>query len=55
LGSWKAGYTGYIWAKLRSFVYWQWEIKNYENARSGHSQFSTKSGVGRPDPRVAQF
>jgi len=55
LGSYKAGRAGLIWAKLRSFVYWQWEIKYYEISKSGRAQFVHQSEVGQPDPRVQQF
>lgn len=55
LGAYKAGRPGYIWAKLRSFVYWQWEIKHYENTKSGRGQIIPKFGVGQPDPRIQQF
>lgn len=55
LGAYKAGRPGYIWSKLRSFVYWQWEIKYYEITKTGCAQFIPPSGVGRPDQRVKQF
>ncbi len=55
LGSCKAGYPGYVWAKLRSFVYWQWELKYYENTRSRHDQLIPPSWAGHPDARVQQY
>lgn len=55
LGAYKAGRPGYIWSRLRSFVYWQWELKYYEVTRTGRTQFIPPSGTGRPDPRVQQF
>lgn len=55
LGAYKAGGPGYIWARLRSFVYWQWEIKHYEICKTGREQFIPKSGAGQPDPRIEQF
>lgn len=55
LGSYRAGRRGLIWAKLRSFVYWQWELKYYEISKLGRAQFIPQSGAGHPDPRVQQF
>lgn len=55
LGTYKAGRPGYIWARLRSFVYWQWELKFYEINRTGVQQFTLPSGTGQPDPRIQQF
>lgn len=55
LGAYRAGRPGYIWARLRSFVYWQWELKYYEIIATGRSQFVPPSGSGRPDIRVQQF
>lgn len=55
LGTYKSGRAGYIWSKLRSFVYWQWEIKYYEILRTGRSQYIPPSGAGQPDHRVQQF
>lgn len=55
LGAYKAGRRGYYWSKLRSFVYWQWELKYFENKLTGRNQFTTITGPGRPDARVKQF
>lgn len=55
LGAYKAGRTGYIWSKLRSFVYWQWELKYYEIILTGRTQFTPMFGPGFPDERVRQF
>jgi glycosyltransferase involved in cell wall biosynthesis len=55
LGAWRAGYVGYVWARLRSDVMRFIEYKRREMELSGGVRPRVVSGVGVPDPRVQQF
>lgn len=55
LGAWRAGYVGYVWARLRSDVMRFIEYKRREMELAGGIKPRTVSGVGTPDPRVEQF
>jgi glycosyltransferase involved in cell wall biosynthesis len=55
LGAWRAGYVGYVWARLRSDVMRLIEYKRREMELAGGIRRRAVSGVGIPDPRVEQF
>jgi glycosyltransferase involved in cell wall biosynthesis len=55
LGSWRAGRTGYIWARLRSDVYRLWEYKYIEMRMFGSLPPDIPTQTGNPDPRVEQY
>lgn len=56
VGAYKAGYAGFIWAKLRVFVYQLVEYKGYENSLRGET---TKPSFcvehGEPHPQAIQL
>lgn len=54
-GSWRAGWVGYAWSRLRSDVYRLWEYKLREIAMTGRLPAKRRNGPGQPDLRVQQF
>lgn len=54
-GSWRAGWVGYVWARLRSDVMRIIEYKHREMEITGHLPTGRMYGPGRPDSRVQQF
>jgi hypothetical protein len=55
LGSWRAGWVGYAWARLRCDVYRLIDYKLREIRMTGQLPGHRVSGRGSPDPRVRQF
>jgi hypothetical protein len=55
LGSWRAGWIGYAWARLRCDVYRLSEYKLREMRITGRLPTKRPEGPGRPDPRVRQY
>lgn len=55
LGSWRAGWVGYVWARLRSDVFRLIEYKRKEMELTGCLPAKRYYGPGKPDPRVQQF
>ncbi|MBC7285470.1 glycosyltransferase family 2 protein [Hoeflea sp.] len=55
LGAWRAGYVGYVWARLRCDVYRLWEYKLREIQLTGRMPVKRPNGPGCPDLRVKQF
>ena len=55
LGTFRAGQAGYIWSKLRVFVYQLWEFKYKEILMTGNLPARLGSGNGPKDPRVSHF
>jgi glycosyltransferase involved in cell wall biosynthesis len=59
LKSYKAGYVGYVWARLRSDVMRMTEYKYYEmkiiNKIYKHSNFNNNEILVKVDPRVEQY
>ena len=54
-GAWRAGWVGYVWARLRCDVMRYRELKRKEMELMGHSYHKLPRGAGQPDPRVQQF
>ncbi len=54
-GAWRAGYPGYIWARLRSDVMRFIEYKRTEMEYMGRIPEKRPFGSGEPDLRVEQF
>lgn len=54
-GAWRAGWPGYVWARLRSDVMRFIEYKRREMALTGRVSVQRPYGPGQPDPRVFQF
>lgn len=55
LGTWRAGWVGYAWAKLRSDVMRFRENKQREMEITGRIPTKRIYGAGNPDARVRQF
>jgi hypothetical protein len=55
LGSWRAGWVGYAWARLRSDVFRLIEYKRKEIEVTGRLPVKRYYGAGNPDERVKQF
>lgn len=55
LGSWRVGWVGYAWARLRSDVYRFWEYKLREIRITGRLPVKRPQGPGKPDPRIKQY
>jgi glycosyltransferase involved in cell wall biosynthesis len=54
-GAWRAGWVGYMWARLRSDVMRLIEYKRREMELTGRSPAKRVYGPGEPDPRVRQY
>ena len=54
-GTWRAGWVGYAWARLRSDVMRLIEYKRREMALVGRLPVKRRYGPGQPDPRVPQY
>jgi glycosyltransferase involved in cell wall biosynthesis len=54
LGAWRAGWVGYVWARLRSDVMRLIEYKLREIELTGRLPAQRHYGPGTPDPRVQQ-
>ena len=55
LGAWRAGWVGYVWARLRADVYRLWEYKLREIHLTGRLPLRRPSGPAAPDVRVPQY
>lgn len=55
LGAWRAGWVGFVWARLRSDVMRFIDYKRREMELSGRIPAQRPSGPGKPDARVPQF
>jgi glycosyltransferase involved in cell wall biosynthesis len=55
IGTWRAGWVGYVWARLRSDVMRIIEYKRREIEITGRISLHRKSGPGIPDLRVRQY
>lgn len=55
LGAWRAGRVGWIWARLRTFVFRLQEYKAYEIGLQGRAPLRVPGHRGAPDPRVSQY
>ena len=55
LGTWRAGWVGYAWSRLRCDVYRLWEYKLREIRITGRLPLKRPHGPGEPDPRVPQY
>jgi glycosyltransferase involved in cell wall biosynthesis len=55
LGTWRAGWVGYVWSRLRCDVYRLQEYKLREMQLTGRLPLKRPHGPGRPDSRVQQF
>ncbi|MCB0256247.1 MAG: glycosyltransferase family 2 protein [Anaerolineae bacterium] len=54
-GTWRAGWVGYAWARLRADVMRLIEYKRREMALVGRLPVKRRYGPGQPDPRVSQY
>jgi glycosyltransferase involved in cell wall biosynthesis len=54
-GTWRAGWVGYAWARLRSDVMRLVEYKRREMEFTGRLPVKRVYGAGRPDARVKQY
>ena len=54
-GAWKAGWTGYAWARLRSYLMRLREYKIREIEITGHLPEKQEYGAGEPDKRVKLY
>lgn len=54
-GTWRAGWVGYAWARLRSDVMRLIEYKRREMEITGRVPAKRFYGAGQPDPRVRQY
>lgn len=54
-GAWRAGWVGYVWARLRCDVYRLWEYKLREIQLTGRLPSHDPAHRGRPDARVRQY
>ena len=54
-GAWRAGATGFIWARLRVVVMRLIEYKHLEMELTGRLPIKRVYGAGKPDPRVRQY
>lgn len=55
LGSWRCGWVGFVWARLRADVMRLIEYKRREMELTGRLPTKRIYGAGRPDPRVPQY
>jgi hypothetical protein len=55
LGAWRAGWPGYVWARLRSDVMRMIEYKRKEILLTGHRPKPRLYGPGIPNPSVPQY
>lgn len=55
LGAWRAGRVGWIWARLRTFVFRLQEYKAYEIGLQGRVPSQVPAHAGQPDDRVPQY
>ena len=55
LGSWRTGWIGYVWARLRCDVYRFIEYKRKEIDLTGRLPIKHYYGPGKPDARVGQI
>ena len=55
LGSWRAGWVGYAWSRLRCDVYRFIEFKRKEIELTGRKPVKRHYGPGKLDPRVQQM
>lgn len=54
-GAWRAGYAGYVWARLRADVMRLIEYKRREIELTGRLPVKRHYGAGAPDVRVRQY
>lgn len=54
-GTWRAGWAGYAWARLRADVMHLIEYKRREMELTGRLPAKPAYGPGQPDPRVSQY
>jgi len=54
-GAWRAGWVGYVWARLRADVMRLIDYKAHEMRLSGRLPEQRVYGAGKPDPRVPQY
>ena len=54
-GTWRTGWVGFVWARLRSDVMRLIEYKLREIEITGHIPANRHYGPGKPDPRVRQY
>lgn len=54
-GTWRAGFPGYAWARMRADVMRLIEYKRREMDIVGNLPVNRAGGPGEPDPRVKQF
>jgi len=54
LGAWRAGKEGFLWAKLRSWVFQIREMKLGEMHYMGHGYNKIPTGNGAPHPKASQ-
>jgi len=55
LAAWRAGWVGYVWARLRTDVYRLWEYKLREIRLTGRLPLKRPNGPAAPDVRVPQY
>jgi len=55
MGTWRAGWVGYAWSRLRCDVYRLREFKLREMRITGRPPLKRPNGPGAPDPRVPQY
>lgn len=55
LGSWRSGWVGYAWSRLRCDVYRLWEYKLREIKITGRMPLKRSPCPGEPDPRITQY
>jgi glycosyltransferase involved in cell wall biosynthesis len=55
LGAWRAGWVGYVWARLRADVMRLIEYKRREIELTGRLPTRRFYGAGQPDARIQQF
>jgi len=54
LGTWRSGWVGYAWSRLRCDVYRFWEYKLREIKITGRLPLKPPSNPCQPDPRITQ-
>lgn len=55
MGAWRAGYAGFVWARLRAFVYRMIEYKTKEITLTDKVYELAQPNLGKPDKRVKQY
>ena len=54
-GAWRAGWRGFVWARLRADCMRWIDYKRREMLLTGHAPAQRPAGPGEADPRVAQY